>query len=399
MQTKQVLPGGLLVLWQIGFQLLYGLLDDVIAAELRLSLNEQAWLGLTFLVPYAAMQWWAGRLIDRWGAQRILAIAALGCAVGAGLFASAASLHIALTGRLVTGMAAAFAFPSVAQLLRLKCSGRQFSLSMAVLESCIGFGSAAVAFVLLWAPQLSWRSVCMIEAMLGFTLSVWMAPECYRAWRDGVPSSEPEQTPREELRRPVKWSVVLAASGVYAWEAGMVFAFGGFWSLWLERQRMLSTQAVTLSSLLMFLAVGTGTAAFGVLAKSRRQRCSTMLIGTTIGGVVLMSLLQLTVVEQGNFHLPAMILFGFSTAVGGLAFGEAGLAADPGKVAQVIGLVNGIGCLAGGAFHVLPTSAMVRMGVESNLLVWFGLLALVGWCSALLLWSASRSSAITMSLS
>jgi hypothetical protein len=72
-EAKQILPGSLLVLWQISFQLLYGLLDDAIAADLHLPLMEQAWLGLTFLVPYAAMQWRAGQLIDRWGAQRVLA--------------------------------------------------------------------------------------------------------------------------------------------------------------------------------------------------------------------------------------------------------------------------------------------------------------------------------------
>jgi hypothetical protein len=100
-----------------------------------------------------------------------------------------------------------------------------------------------------------------------------------------------------------------------------------------------------------------------------------LLIGTTTGGIILLCLLNTTVAQQGPFHLPAMLLFGLSTAVGGLAFGEAGLAAAPERVAQVIGLVNGLGCLAGGLFHVLPTSLMLRPGVEINLEVWFGLLA------------------------
>ena len=91
-----------------------------------------------------------------------------------------------------------------------------------------------------------------------------------------------------------------------------------------------------------------------------------MLSGTTTGGIVLLSLLQLSVVKQCHLLVPGMILFGISTAVGGLAFGDAGLAAKPGKVAQVISLVNGNGCLAAGGLHLLHISTMVRLGVVSN---------------------------------
>jgi len=140
----------------------------------------------------------------------------------------------------------------------------------------------------------------------------------------------------------------------------------------------------------LFLAVGLGTAVFGVLATSRRQRCRCLVLGTTTGGIILLCLLNATVTQQGRFHLPAMVLFGLSTAVGGLAFGEAGLAAAPERVGQVIGLVNGLGCFTGGLFHVLPTSLMLLTCVKVNLEVWFGLLAMIGWLSSICLWRRSQ---------
>jgi len=390
LRVAQLLPGSLLVLWQIGFQLMYGLLDAAIAADLGLSLSLQAWLGLAYLVPYAAMQWHAGRWIDRWGAERVLALAAVGCALGAGLFATASTAPAAFVGRLLAGTAASFAFPGVSQLLRLNSDGRQFSVAMALLESCIGFGSAAVALVLLWTPELSWRSISTFEACLVLFLAGWMAPDCRRAWRHAPRSHQPIHGLLRPCKGLIQWPVVIAAAGVYAWEAGLVFAFGGFWSLWLERQQMLSASEITISSLVLFLAVGLGTAVFGAMAANSRQRCRCLLIGTTTGGIILLCLLNTTVAQQGPFHLPAMLLFGLSTAVGGLAFGEAGLAAAPERVAQVIGLVNGLGCLAGGLFHILPTSLMLRPGVEINLALWFGLLALIGWLSSVGLWRYSR---------
>jgi len=65
------------------------------------------------------------------------------------------------------------------------------------------------------------------------------------------------------------------------------------------------------------------------------------------------------VVQQGRFDLPAMLLFGLSTAVGAL-------------------------------FHVLPTDLMLPPGVEVNLEAWFGLLALIGWLFSIGLWRQSR---------
>jgi predicted MFS family arabinose efflux permease len=392
--APQVLPGGLLILWQIGFQLLYGLLDEQIASDLGLSIGQQALLGLAFLLPYAAMQWGAGRLIDRWGARRLLAFAALGCAVGAHLFAVAHSLPQAITGRMTTGVAAAFGFPAVAQLLRHSCTTRRFSLAMALVESCIGFGAAAVALLVLWQAHWSWRLVSRVETLLVLSLALWMLPRCLRAWRQPAPiaiSDNPTQ-PAQALA-PTTWSVVMAAAGVYAWEAGLVFAFGGFWSLWLLRQQLVSPQQVTLSSLVLSLAVGFGTAAAGVLAQNRPQRCRWMLAGTSVGGLALVLLLVLPVGQHGHWHLLLMLALGLCTAVGGLAFGEAGLAAPKQRVGQVIGLVNGIGCLAGGLFHVLPADLMLVPGLQTNLVLWFGGLALLGWMSALHLWRVSQDNA------
>lgn len=149
--------------------------------------------------------------------------------------------------------------------------------------------------------------------------------------------------PAEDLapmgqRQAIRWGVVAAAE-MYAWEAGLVFAFGGFWSLWLKRQHLLSAQEVTLSSLVLFLAVGVGTAMAGVLSQGSQQRCRFMVIGTTRGGITFLMLLLLPAAQQGRLHRLCMLLLGLSTAVGGLA--------------------------------------------------WFGSLSVLGWLSALVLWRRS----------
>lgn len=375
-----------MILWQIGFQLQYGLFDDAIAADLALRLDQQALLGLSFLLPYAAMQWPAGRLVDGLGAKHLLAPAALGCALGSLLFAGAVNLPVAVAGRLITGVSAAFAFPSVAQLLRKACSGPRFTLAMALLESCIGFGAALVAGLVLIHSDWSWRSVTRVEALLAFCLAGWMALAFRRAWWNRQQPNASNLQARSNRSGGVQWVVVAAATGVYAWEAGLVFAFGDFWNLWLERQQMLSARAITISSLVFALALGLGTIAVGVLAKTRRRRCIAMLFGTSLGGVVLLFALLAPSAQRGWQHLVCLLLLGLSTSVGGLAFGEAGLAAPPQHVGMVIGLVNGVGCLTGGLFHVLPVDLMLVPGVIWNLVPWFGLLVILGWFSALVLW-------------
>ena len=90
------LPGLVLVLWHLAFQLGFGYLTPAIARDPGLSDNQLVTIAAAYLVPYALMQWPAGWLTDRYGALRLLAPAvarviamvnAAGCLSGA-LFAA-----------------------------------------------------------------------------------------------------------------------------------------------------------------------------------------------------------------------------------------------------------------------------------------------------------------------
>jgi MFS family permease len=387
-----LLPAGLLILWQNGFQLLYGFLNEAVSKELHLSLSQQTAMGLAYLLPYSLMQWPAGWLLDRYGAERLLAPAAMLCTVGAALFANADSATMLVLARGLTGSAAAFAFPGLARLARNQCAPARFTLVMALAEGSIGFGGALLGLLLLLQESWSWRTVARLEGALVLGLGLWMFGTGYNAWKQMrriPPTAEGLRASRPAVDGPIHWPVVFAAIVVYTWEAGLVFAFGGFWNRWMQLQQGFEGSQVQFSSTLLFTSVGLSTLLMGLLGQRRRLRCLLMLIGTTVGGLALLALLLRLHAGQATPQSLLLLILGAAAGCGALAFGEAGLAASSGTTGRVIGLVNAVGCMAGGLFQVLPTQLLVVQQLFDPLLLSFLPLALAGWIASVLLviWS------------
>jgi len=389
-----LIPAGLLILWQNGFQLLYGFLNEAVSSELQLSLSQQTAMGLAYLLPYSLMQWPAGWLLDRFGAERLLAPAAMLCTAGAALFASADSAATLVIARGVTGCAAAFAFPGLARLARNQCTPSRFTLVMALAEGSIGFGGALLGLLLLLQQSWSWRTVARLEGAVVLGLGLWMYGTGYTAWKQmrRLPSTAQNQSPLPKAGTgSINWPVVLAAIVVYSWEAGLVFAFGGFWNRWLQLQQGFSASNVQLSGVLMFTAVGLSTVLMGLFGQRRRLRCLLMLIGTTVGGLALLPLLLRLHTGQATPQGLLLLVLGAAAGCGGLAFGEAGLAASSATTGRVIGLVNAVGCLAGGLFQVLPNQFLMAQRLFDPLLLSFLPLAIAGWIASVFMVVWSRS--------
>ena len=76
----------------------------------RITATSFGTLSAFYFYAYAPMQIPVGILMDRFGAQRLLALASLTCAVGSFLFAIANQLGVAETGRFLMGLGSAFGF-------------------------------------------------------------------------------------------------------------------------------------------------------------------------------------------------------------------------------------------------------------------------------------------------
>ena len=398
------LPGLVLVLWHLAFQLGFGYLTPAIARDPGLSDNQLATIAAAYLVPYALMQWPAGWLTDRYGALRLLAPAALICGGGALIFAAAPGFGQLLLSRIVVGTAAALAFPACAQMARQALPAAEFPLAMGLTESTVGFGSALVGATILEAPGLGWRTLVRTEAGAVLLLALLLLPACLSAWRQGLPGdvTSPETdsgsgsgsgSGQDDGGRTLSqaWRPVGLCCLLYAWSGGIVFGLGDFWGLWLERSRGFPDVLVNDLGVEFFLALGGALVLFGFLGRSSRWRRGLMVAGTALFLPLLVLLipppglptLMVAATQRGSATL--LVLMGIAAASGALAFGEAGSQVGATAVARVTAMVNAAGCLSGALFAALPTWLGVEQRGTMLLLVVYGGLGLLGLAAALML--------------
>ncbi|MHB8528748.1 MAG: MFS transporter [Caulobacteraceae bacterium] len=187
--------------------------------EFKLSDSQIGWSFSIFLVSYTAAQLPAGLLVDRFGARRVLAIAAilwflitlaLGLFVGRLATGAAQVVASLIIGRFLLGLAEAPTFPGAASAIARWFPPAARGVPNAIIQSASYAGEALtlilMATITAW---LGWRNALFASAIPALLLAgAW--------WRLG--SSRPETDPRvsaEELAYIQKrdWEPVVQAKG------------------------------------------------------------------------------------------------------------------------------------------------------------------------------------------
>lgn len=124
-----------------------------------------------YYYAYTPMQLPVGVMMDRYGPKRLLAFAALICALGTYMFAHS-SLSGAQVGRFLVGVGSAFAFVGVLKLATLWLPPNRFAM-IAGLATSLGmlggmFGARSFAHLV---NALGWRATIMYSAIAGVVLA------------------------------------------------------------------------------------------------------------------------------------------------------------------------------------------------------------------------------------
>lgn len=151
----------------------------IMANELRNSfhINAQG-LGLmssAFFQAYAWMQIPVGVLYDRFSPRKILTLSCLLCAIGALLFASTHSFWLAVAGRCIIGIGAAFGFVGTLKIAEQWLPIKHFSFISGFLCT-LGFLGAVISDNLLSAILKfeSWSTSLLYLGGVGIILSIFM---------------------------------------------------------------------------------------------------------------------------------------------------------------------------------------------------------------------------------
>ena len=343
----------LFLLWQVDFQFAYSFFDDTIKREFSLTSFETASISLAYLLAYGLMQLPAGLMLDRFGARRVLPIAAGLSALSVFLFSQADGFWILLGARILAGTFMAFVFPGTGKIARNRLPARRFALAMALADMCFGVGAISAVFVPTLFSDISWRMLMQGQALLGLALGLFLWATLFFTKPDGSPPHERGEVRRaiwDSLRRPL----VRKGIGLYVWGAGLTFGFGGYWNVKIQEACGCTAGEISTLEVGLFSGLAVGMLVAGLLG-GRSERWRVILRTSTILTLILMAAtLWLSSRASMDVLLLLMVALGLLFGTCSLGFAVAAFGLPSNQSATVVAIVNAGGCLSGALLQALP---------------------------------------------
>ncbi|GAB4188971.1 MAG: MFS transporter [Thalassobaculales bacterium] len=311
-------------------------------------------LSAFYFYAYAAMQLPVGVLLDRYGARRLMTLAALLVALGCLVFALAPDIRTAYAGRLMIGFGAAFSFVGALTVTALLLPPRHFSRYGGIVQLFGMLGAiGGQAPLERGVAAFGWRDSMLALAAVGLLLALGFA----MALRDG----QARRSGFGELwrglgavcRNPRSW---LAAVFGMAMTAPML-AFAGLWAVpWLGVTHGLDRTAAAAMASLLFVGWAVGSPFWGWLADRSGRRRVPMLAGAALTGLPLA--LAIGLPGLGTTAIALLFLaIGFGGSVMILTFAVARDANPPGASGAAMGLVNT--CVVGSGAIFQPLTGLL----------------------------------------
>ena len=251
------------------------------------------WVFSSFVLGYALFQAPGGRLADRFGPRRILAIATVWWAVFTALVAAVPTgipgvLVVLLAARFLLGIGEAMVFPASNRLVAGWIPSQERGLANGLIFAGVGAGAGITPpLITLILLHDGWRWSFWICALIGLAAGLgwyaiardqpgehaWVRPEEAAHIRAGIPE------PASAAGRPaLPWRVILASRSVRALTVSYLafgyvsYIFFTWFFIYLNRVRGLDLKASALFGMLPFLAMATFSPLGGHLSDRLTRR-------------------------------------------------------------------------------------------------------------------------------
>lgn len=336
-----VAVSALFLMYKYVLQVSPSIMTDELMSEFNISGAGLGNLAATFFYSYFVTQLFVGYLLDRFSLRYLAGLSIFVSALGAYLFSSVHSLHMAEFARALMGVGAAFATVAYMKNAAIWFKANQFAfvgglLATAAMLGAV-FGQAPLSlFVVNWG----WRNTLYFVAIMGAVIAMLYL----------LVIRDQDKASVDHVKLPsIKFKDVLAIfknpqNWVLTFYSGLAFApiavFGGLWGVpFLKLSHHLSqTMAATLTSG-AFIGLAVGGPVLGYVSDRLGDRRKIMLIGSLLSFI---SLLLVIYWDSLSFipTLTLMFTFGFGTGAFMLGF-AVGRDINPiAMAATIIGLIN-----------------------------------------------------------
>lgn len=332
------------VLLQFFLQLSSGEIISGLMKSFALTAFGGGILASSYYYIYVLLQTPAGLLIDRYGARGILSTGALVVCIGAMIFALAKTVLIALLGRVMMGVGAAFAFVGCLNLIAVWFPPKRFALMTAIVETAGMFGAiSGNLWVAHFVQQFGWRDSIKVASTFAALLSLLLFLIVRNSSQQNQLKSETKTTHfslwgslKNILQNPLAW-----ANGVYCgFMFGLVTVFVALWAIpFFETTRHVSLINATLAVSSVYVGMAIGGPLIGWIDSKTAWRRQMMIVNA----IVAASLLLFVIFSQALSMLEiGLLLFfiGFLASSYVLTYAIANEIALPENRATSIGFTN-----------------------------------------------------------
>lgn len=299
-------------------------------------------LSSLYFYPYAALQIPSGLLVDRFGARRVLAAAALVAALGSLAFGMAQAIGLAYLGRALVGAGAAVSWVAVLSLAAAWFPPNRFAflsgMTMAIgVAGGVG-GQVPLSFLV---DALGWRGTLLIAAGIAGVVSalVWTLVRD----RPAADADRPHPAGghglldrlRMTVREPQVWLIAVFAGSIVA----PMLSFAGLWGVpYMMRLYDMTRAEAAATTSLMLIGWGFGSPLLGWLTDAVGRRRLPM--AAAAGGALVTTLAWLYLTPPLWLVYPLIVATGVCSGGIVIAFATARENAPAAAGGAVIGLVN-----------------------------------------------------------
>lgn len=330
------------VLLQFFLQLSSGELIDGLMKSFALTAFGGGILASSYYYIYVFLQIPSGMLIDRYGPRGILSAGALTVCIGSMLFSIAKTVILALLGRVLMGIGAAFAFVGCLNLIAMWFPARRFAFMTAIVETAGMFGAiTGNLWIANFIHQVGWRDCIEVAALFSAILSLLLFFIVRDNARKKKTSTSRNTTSLRDglnsvVRNPAMW-----LNGIYCgFMFGLVTVFIALWAIpFFEATHHASLMQATLTTSAVYVGMAIGGPLIGWLDGKTHWRRQ-IIIGNAICASILLFIVIFSV-QYSMWTIGVLLFFaGLFASSYVLTYAIANELATPSNRATSIGFTN-----------------------------------------------------------
>ncbi|QAY73670.1 MFS transporter [Agromyces protaetiae] len=356
------------VVWLFAIQTGYAVVSPEIQKSAGLSLKQIGVAAAIYTWVFAAVQFFSGALLDRFGSRPLLAIAVGFVTVGAFLYAGSVDFAVLAVAQTVLAIGASFGFVGAGYVGGKWFVAARYGLMFGLVQACASLGSAVSQPAILALLQaLTWQQLLVAFGCFGLALVVLFVMFV----RDPAPTgaagadSSVSARPRREhgvvrgilvdLGRCFANRQVILAALLTAASFGTMLAVGTLWGPRIMEARGASTAFATVLTAVAWLGLAVGAPLVNIVSDRWGSRKLPAAIALALQALAIGFVVYLPD-ESSAVAVVLMFAVGLFSGAQMLGFTVAGESVPSSLIGSASAIVNGSAFIVSGLLASIPTA-------------------------------------------